>query len=317
MVPAARPNSRSRSELTARATSSRTSGGSAGQATRWIRYGDSTAAAPTARKARNRATLMRPPPLRERRARATWRAPGRSVRARRRAARGASARPRRRGGPASSRRRRTDRLDARDERLLVDRADVAPRDDTVGADEVRLGDAKDPVRERDAPVVIDHRGPAHAEIPDVRATVVRRILIEDADDDDVARAVALVHAYERGVLLLARDAPRGPEVEDDDLSRVLRERERRAALEAHERERGGLLADRARPDVVRVATEREGKRQHERQERERYGGARDAADHFAVATTPATARPAARRRGGGSAAKSAPRPTTAPPAQSH
>src|SRR5437867_3637768 len=120
-----------------------------------------------------------------------------------------AARRRSRRGSWSSRRRRADGLDASGEGGLVDRADVASGDDAIGADEESLRNAEHAVGERDPAGIVDDRRPDHAHVTYVGTARVERVLVEDADDDHVAPAVALVHADERGVLLLAGEAPRG------------------------------------------------------------------------------------------------------------
>src|SRR2546428_9730848 len=117
------------------------------------------------------------------------------------------------------------------------------RNDAVRPDEVRLGDAEDAVRECDAAVVVARGRPADAVVLHVLESAVARVLVEHADEDDIARAITLVHAHERGVLLLTGHAPGREEIDDRDLPIGRRIRERAAAVELLEGERRGGLAD--------------------------------------------------------------------------
>src|SRR5213593_576161 len=129
---------------------------------------------------------------------------------------------------------------------------MATGDDAVRSDEVRLGRAEYPVRERDAAVVVTHGGPGDAVGAHVRPRLVRRVLVHDSDEYDVAGPIPLPHAHESGVLLLAWRTPRREEVQDDDLTGVVAERQRASPVEPLGGERGGRLVHGAGADVVRV-----------------------------------------------------------------
>src|SRR5439155_14778730 len=224
---------------------------------------------------------------------------------------------------------------------LVDRPDVAAGDHAVAADEERLGYPEHAVRERDSPVIVAHRRPHDAVVAHVPQTAVARVLIEDADEHDIARAIALVHAHERGVLLLTWQAPRGEEVDDHDLALRVAATPCARAVQLLERERRRWPSDRARLDVRRRAPEGQDQDHHQRGERDHDGGAKNAAHGStpsgrdaslqrgpreraagARGTNCELAAAACRERGmrrgptaGGRAATTAPTPTIAPPSQ--
>src|ERR671937_153007 len=82
-----------------------------------------------------------------------------------------------------------------------------------------------PSSRRRAAVVIGERRPAHAHAADVAEAALARFLEVHADEDHVARPIALVYVHERRVLLRAGDAPGGEEVQHDHPALVVRDRE--------------------------------------------------------------------------------------------
>jgi hypothetical protein len=73
---------------------------------------------------------------------------------------------------------------------------------------------------------------------DEPARVLLEVLRVDAEDDDAAVAVAAPSALEERGLVLTRTAPRGPEVEHDDIPAQRGEREASVAVEPRQRESG-------------------------------------------------------------------------------
>src|SRR5207245_8212823 len=111
-----------------------------------------------------------------------------------------------------------DRFYAVDERFFIDRADVPTGDHAVRTDEEGLGDAEDAVGDSGVPVGVDDTRPGVAHTRGVVARDLDRVLVDDPDQDHIARSIALPDANQRGVLLFARDAPGSPKVDDHDLA---------------------------------------------------------------------------------------------------
>src|SRR5262245_3064394 len=98
------------------------------------------------------------------------------------------------------------------------RPDQARGDDTVGRDGVRLGLAPRAPRPRRLSFWIERDRVLHVHLVDVLADRRFGVFAHDADHLEVGVVtVVLVELHELGMLLLARDAPGVPEVDEHDL----------------------------------------------------------------------------------------------------
>src|SRR5439155_8044682 len=124
------------------------------------------------------------------------------------------------------------------ERLARDRPDVVPDDPPSPVDEERLGKAGHAVcAPHLARAVVDERV-RQLELLAELARIAVEVLRVDADHDDALRPPVLPCRLEIGRLLLARHAPRRPEVHDDGLAAERRELHVPPAVQARQRETG-------------------------------------------------------------------------------
>ena len=112
---------------------------------------------------------------------------------------------------------------------LVDRAVEHELDHAVRVDEELGRQREHPVRPQDVPGAVEADRVVELVAVGVRADVGRRRLLDaDADDREAAVAVLRVERAQDRRLLLARRAPRRPEVEPDDLAAEVVEPDRLA-----------------------------------------------------------------------------------------
>src|SRR5947209_17160559 len=98
--------------------------------------------------------------------------------------------------------------------------------------------------------------------------LAREVVEVDSDEVDAETLVLGPVPLERGRFGLTRDAPRGPEVEDDRMAAQRIERHRARTAELRERERGRRRADRRGVLLVRELPDEE-------REQSRHAGERD------------------------------------------
>src|SRR3989449_1447293 len=190
-------------------------------------------------------------------------APGRRARRQRGAPRGTASR-RGRAEP-SSRRLREQRLDVGPEDLVRERADVLGADPPAPIDEEGLRHAVGAVIHGDLAGRVGRVREAQAEVPDELLRRLGLVLDVHAHHGDAAVAVRPPAPLEDRRLLVARGvAPRGPEVDDDDLAALGLQGER-GAVEGRERDAGRGPADERRGDLARIHAEAVGEQRQHRQ----------------------------------------------------
>ena len=136
-------------------------------------------------------------------------------------------------------------------------------DHAVWTDEESLGDAEDAIADSGVPIGVDDARPGVAHTCGVVARGLERVLVDDPDHNHIAGSIALPHANQCGVLLLAGYAPRSPKVDDHDLALIRREAQAPRSVEAVELEDGRGLADGSGLDVMRITAEAERECDHD------------------------------------------------------
>src|SRR5436190_6047213 len=105
------------------------------------------------------------------------------------------------------------------EDLVGDRTHVLTADASLAVDEEGLGDPVHAVIDRDLPRQIPRVRERQAELPQESLRGLDRVLDVHAHDDDVAVTPRAPSALEhRRLLVTGGSAPRGPEVQHDDLA---------------------------------------------------------------------------------------------------
>src|SRR5262245_45201668 len=167
-------------------------------------------------------------------------------------------RPRRRARGERSRALRQQHVDVALQHIVGDRADVLEAHAAGAVDKERLGDAVDAVVHRHAARRIGRGGQAVVELGEELLGGFVLVLDVDPDERDAAVFVGAPAALEGGRLLVATgEAPRGPEVHDDDAAAESLQRQLRPVEALEGAGRAALAGDR-RGDLARVSATTEG-----------------------------------------------------------